>query len=328
MKKGIFRRIAVCAVAMSLMASFSACGAKEAESSGTITVIVKSQDAPQYWDVVNNGAKEAGEELGYTIDLQAPPTEADIDVQIDLVNQAVANNSKAIVIAPMNLDDINPAIQSAQEAGVKVITIDAKSSLTDLTYIGTDNTAAGAVAGREAKTLLTDSKKVAVIALAPDSDTSMQRANGFVEALCPGGETSDVTIVETLYCNSDLATAKAQALQLIEKYPDLEMIYGVNQVAATGICDAIVELGIPGKIKVIGFDSSDQLVEYLEGGVINGFVVQNPYNMGYLGVRNAVKVLEGESIGSVIDTGATFINKENLNDETVQKLLYPLGKAE
>ena len=327
MKKGIFRRIAVCAVAMSLMASFSACGAKEEESAGTISVILKSQDTPQYWDVVANGAKEAGEELGYTIDVQAPPTEADINIQIDLINQAVANKADAIVLAPINLTDTNSAIQNAQEAGVTVLTIDSRADLPDLTYIGTDNEAAGAVAGRESKPLLTGSKKVAIIAISEGSATS-QRASGFVSALCPEGEESDIKIVETLYCNADTATAKAQALTLIEKYPDLEMIYGVNQNAATGICEAIVELGIPGQIKVVGFDSSDQMIEYLEGGVINGFVVQNPYNIGYLGVRNAAKVLDGESIGLVIDTGATFISNDNLNDEAVQKLLYPLGKAE
>ncbi|MBQ7783728.1 MAG: substrate-binding domain-containing protein [Oscillospiraceae bacterium] len=327
MKKGIFKRIAVCAVAMSLMASFSACGSKE-ETTDTISVILKSQDAPQYWDVVANGAKDAGEELGYKIDVQAPPTEADVNVQIDLMNQAIQNGSKAIVLAPLNLDDINPAIQSAQEAGIKLVTIDSRSSMEDLTYIGTDNVAAGSVAGREAKNLLTGSKQVAIIALTPDSSTSIQRAEGFIEALGATGEESEVTIVDTVYCNSDAATAKQLALQLIDKHPDLEMIYGVNQTAAQGICEAIVEKGIPGKVKVVGFDSSDQLIEYLEGGVINGFVVQNPYNMGYLGVRNVAKLLDGESIGSVIDTGATFVTKDNLNDEAVQKLLYPLGKSE
>ena len=327
MKKGIFKRIAVCAVAMSLMASFSACG-NNTETADTITVIVKSQDAPQYWDVVNNGAKDAGEELGYNIVLAAPPTESDIDIQKDLVNQAVQNGSKAIVIAPMNLTDINESITAAQEAGVKVLTIDAKSSLDNLTYIGTDNTAAGGVAGREAKKLLTESKQVAIVALAPDSDTSMQRSQGFIEALGASSENSDIKIVDTVYCNSDAATAKQMALQLIEKHPDLEMIYGVNQTAALGICEAIVEKGLPDKIDVIGFDSSDQLITYLEGGVIDGFVVQNPYNMGYLGVRNAGKLLNGENIGTVIDTGATFVSKDNLNDEPVQKLLYPLGKGE
>jgi ribose transport system substrate-binding protein len=75
---------------------------------------------------------------------------------------------------------------------------------------------------------------------------------------------------------------------------------------------------------VIGFDSSDEEVSYMNGKILDGMMVQNPYNMGYLGVRNLNKILDGETIDSKIDTGVTYVDLDNLEDEETQWLLYPL----
>jgi ribose transport system substrate-binding protein len=77
-------------------------------------------------------------------------------------------------------------------------------------------------------------------------------------------------------------------------------------------------------VSVIGFDSSDEEVNYMNGKILDGMMVQNPYNMGYLGVRNLNKTLDGETIESKIDTGVTYVDLDNLNDEDTQWLLYPL----
>ena len=168
-------------------------------------------------------------------------------------------------------------------------------------------------------------RNVAIVALAEGSDVSDQRADGFAEVI----QTEEgVTIVETTYCNADRNTAKAQALELIEKYPDLELIYGVNQTSTLGICDAVAEKGLADKIDVIGIDSSEEEIEFLNTGVLDGFVVQSPYNMGYLGVRNAAKLIDGENVSLTVDTGVTFVNKDNLNNDEIQLLLYPLGKED
>ena len=76
-------------------------------------------------------------------------------------------------------------------------------------------------------------------------------------------------------------------------------------------------------MQVVGFDSSDEEIKFVEAGVLDGIVVQSPFNMGYLGVRYAVKSINDYSIPSAIDTGATFVTQENLNNEEIQMLLHP-----
>lgn len=312
-------KIASCMLAVSMMASLSACGEKD--DSKQIRIIGKTQKSV-YWDVVNAGASAAGEELGYNVEYVAPEDESDIDGQISLINKAVEDKIDGIVIAPINADDMNNAMQNAQESGVAVITIDSKSSLDDMVYIGTDNYAAGKIAGTEASKMLDGSKKVAIIALTEESTLSV-RWHGFEDAVASD---SGIKIVETTYCNSDKETARQQASELIDKYPDLEMICGVNQTTTLAICETIEEKGLGGKIKVVGYDASEAEVEYINNGILTGTIVQNPYNIGYLGVKNAADMADGESISNIIDTGTTFVTADNINDDAVQLLVYPLGK--
>lgn len=313
-------KFASCMLAVSMMASLSACGEKD-DSSKQIRIIGKTQKSV-YWEVVKAGALSAGEELGYNVEYVAPEDESDIDGQISLINKAAEDKVDGIVIAPINADDMNNAMQNAQESGVAVITIDSKSSLDDMVYIGTDNYAAGKIEGTKASEMLTKSKKVAIIALNEESTLAV-RWHGFEDAVASD---SGIKIVETTYCNSDKETARQQASELIDKYPDLEMICGVNQTTTLAICETIEEKGLGGKIKVVGYDASEAEVEYINNGILTGTIVQNPYNIGYLGVKNAADMADGESISNIIDTGTTFVTADNINDDAVQLLIYPLGK--
>ena len=85
-------------------------------------------------------------------------------------------------------------------------------------------------------------------------------------------------------------------------------------------------MGVADSVQVVGFDCPAEVIKYIDNGVLDGTMVQNPYNMGYLGVRYANKMLNGESITSLLDTGAVLVNKDNFSDDNIQLLVYPLGK--
>ena len=108
----------------------------------------------------------------------------------------------------------------------------------------------------------------------------------------------------------------------------ISLIYGTNETSTLGVCDALEERGLAGQIKVVGFDCSPTIAEYIDKGTVNASVVQNPYNMGYLGVRYAKKLINGENISTVLDTGATLVDSENLHDENIEFLINPLNTEE
>ncbi|MGN1036962.1 MAG: substrate-binding domain-containing protein, partial [Ruminococcus sp.] len=194
-KNKILARILSCMLTMSFMTVMSSCGEKE-DNSKQIRIIGKTPlQNSFYWEVVNAGASAAGEELGYDVEYFAPENEKDTEGQIAIINKAKEDKIDGIVIAPINADDMNDAMQEAKKAGVSVLTIDSKCSLDDMVYIGTDNYVAGTIAGAEASKMLTESKKVAIVALTEESTLAV-RWKGFEDAVASD---STISIVEKTY---------------------------------------------------------------------------------------------------------------------------------
>ena len=122
---------------------------------------------------------------------------------------------------------------------------------------------------------------------------------------------------------SDREQAKAEAKNIITSNENISIMFGTNTVTTLGICDAINELGISGKILVVGFNSDEEELNYIRSGILYGVVVQNPYVMGYVGVKFAADLIGGTQVTHHLDTGVTFVTANNLNDDFVQLILYP-----
>ncbi len=136
----------------------------------------------------------------------------------------------------------------------------------------------------------------------------------------------DIHITETKLGGGDIQVSRESAIQLIKENPNLKLIYTTNQPGTVGACEAIKELGMQDKVQLVGFDYFDGADEYINSGVLDAVVTQNPYNMGYLGVRYAYKLFSGETVKHTIDTGATLVTPDNLNDEDIRFLVDPTGK--
>jgi ribose transport system substrate-binding protein len=215
-------------------------------------------------------------------------------------------------------------VDEAEDAGIPVLTLDSDvSTETRVASIGTDNESAGAIAARNAAQLMEGTGKVAVISFVKGAQTAVERYEGFQTEL-KKNYARKISIIGISYCNGDSDVAKEQTMDYLEKNPDIKCIYATNEGAAIGACAAVKEMGRQNVVSVIGFDSSDEEINYLQEKILDGMMVQNPYNMGYLGVRNINKVLDGEEIESKIDTGVTYVDLSNLEDEDTQWLLYPL----
>ena len=314
-----------------LLLGLVGCGRTEDDSvkvSRYIAVICKGSQH-EFWKTVEQGAMDAGEELGIKVSFEAPEDESQIDAQIAMFEKAIEKKADAIVLAPLDVEQLNPSIEKAHRAGIPVLTLDSEvsSSLREAT-IGTDNESAGAIAARNAVQLMGGEGQIAVVSHVEGSQTATERNNGFINEINAQNPKGKMEVVGVQYCGGDSKVAKQQTLDFIRSYPDLKCVFASNEGSALGVAEAVSSLGREDDLIVMGFDSSDDEIAYLESGAIDGMMVQNPYNMGYLGVRNINKVLDDKSIEDKFDTGATYVTRDNLQDEDIQWLLYPLGKPE
>lgn len=308
-------------VCLLLAAMLTGCAGQQKNAATDIYVICKSQDP--YWDTTHWGAVDAGEEMGLHVVYEAPATEQELDAQIQMVRDAVAAGADAIVLAPLDTDALNDVLREATAQNIPVLTIDS-----DVSYAGrsacisTQNRAAGAIAARQAASLLGNAGEVGVICHKADAQTAIERLGGFTDEMTAGYP--DIRVSEVKYCDGDVEKSKEGTKQLIEEHPDLRLIYATNQPGTVGACQAIDELGLADAITLVGFDYFDGADSFITSGVLDGVMTQNPYNMGYLGVRYAKKLVDGMTVSVNVDTGATYVDASNLGDADIQWLLDPI----
>lgn len=294
-----------------------------------VTVIVKATTSP-YWQTVFAGAEAAAKELGVNLTTQGAAEESDIAGQISILENAVTQGPDAIVIAPTALEPLGAPIDRAAE-NIPIIMIDSAAQTEAYTsFLTTDNFAAGQLAA-DALAKAVEAQQgaaegqIAILTALPGVGSLSQRDEGFRDGLkkYPG-----LSEVANRFNNNDANQALSNTLDILVANPDLVGIFADNLPMGVGAGRAIAERGSEDQLTVIAFDSDDAEIEYLQGGQIKALVVQNPYRMGYEGVKTAVAAINGEAVEKNIDTGVTVVTQENFDTQAVQELLYPETRAQ
>ncbi|WP_181706595.1 ABC transporter substrate-binding protein [Chthonobacter rhizosphaerae] len=291
----------------------------------TIPIIVKDTTS-FYWQIVLAGARKAGKDLGVNVPELGAQSEADINGQISILENAVAGGPAAVVISPTEFKALGQPITEAAKS-VKIIGIDSAADSDAFTsFLTTDNVQGGRVAADGLAEAIkaqygAAEGEVALITSLPGVGSLDQRAQGFKEQLAakyPG-----LKLVADKVADGQATTGLNIMTDLITANPNLRGVFASNLIMAQGAGQAIAENTMQDKIKLIGFDSDDKLVKFLTDGVIAGLVVQDPYRMGYDGIKTALAASKGESVEKFVDTGANLVTKANMGDEKIAALLNP-----
>ncbi len=290
-----------------------------------IQIVFKSIEGQpmDFWSVVMSGINEASKEFGVAFEVSGPRYEKEIDRQINIMNRVIDLRPPLIILAASDYKRLVPSVERAHDLGIPVITMDSGvDSDIPVSFIATDNIAAGIKAGKEMNRLLSGRKhrKVAIVSHIKETATAIDREAGVRDAL-----NSD-DVIGTWFCDVEQEKAYRITLQLL-KNKNLGGIVALNEVATLGVARAVEETGMQDKIIVVGFDNAIKELSYLEAGVIKATVVQQPYNMGYLTIKTAVEYLKGKKVKPFLDTGSLLITKDNMFKREYQELLFPFSSA-
>ncbi len=279
------------------------------------------------WKSVEAGALEAGKDLGVDVIWKGPLKEDDKDQQIKVVEDFISKGVSGIALAPLDDNALRGPVMEAQGAGIPVLIFDSDLSDVDTTsFVATDNKVAGTMGGKRLGELLQGKGRVMMMRYQEGSASTMNREEGFLEAMkeFPGIE----IVSSNQFAGASVESAQDTAETLINRFKkgeifEVDGIFCSNESAAFGMLRALQEAGLAGKVRFVGFDSSDQLLKGLTDGQIDALVVQNPTRMGYLAVETMVKHLKGETVEKRIDTGAALVDKANLDSDEIQALVNP-----
>ena len=282
-----------------------------------VSVIVKTTNS-DYWQVVNKGAMKAAKELGVIMTFDGPSAETAINEQVNMMENAIAKRVNAIVLAPCDVKALVPVVKKAERAKIPVVIIDTKLDYRTVSFLTTDNVAAGAAAAKLLVQKAGKTGKIAVMSFVQGAGSAIDREKGFKDYI---KKNTRMTIVGTYYSNADMPTALNQTTDVLNAHRDLVGIFGANEPTAIGMGRAIEEKGLTGKVVAVGFDGAPKLQEMVKKGVLQGIIVQSPFNMGYLGVKAAMDAANKKKIKAFIDTGVFTVTTENINSAEAQAAL-------
>ena len=277
-------------------------------------------DANDFWSSLISGCKMAAEEYGSKLEIMAPDKEENIEEQNRLLKAAIEKEPDAILFSPSSMSASDKLLKKAKEKGIRITYIDSytEEELQDLT-VATDNVEAGRRLGEYARTLLDKDSRLAIVSHVKGVSTAVEREQGFREGL---GDYAK-NIVEVVYCNSLFEKSYELTNELMKKYPDLEMIAGMNEYSAVGVGRAVSDAGAKDRIAVVGVDCSQEAINLMEMGVYKGIIVQKAFRMGYMGVEETIHMLNGDSVAKNIDSGCELVTPDNMYDSDIERLIFP-----
>lgn len=288
----------------------------------TIAVIPKGT-THVFWRSVHAGALAAGRDRGVEILWQGPVREDDRSAQIRVVEDMISRGVDAIVLAPLDDTALVPVATEASREGIPVVIFDSGIEWDGrVSFVATDNYQGGVLAAERMNELLGGQGRVMVMRYQEGSDSTARREAGFLETM-----TERFTGIEVVssnqYGGATTETAYATAENLLVSHPDVDGVFTPNESTTFGMLRALTDADRAGEVKHVGFDASESLVAALREGHLHGLVLQNPVRMGDLAVRAAVDRLDGRDVEARIDTGATMVTRENMDEPDVAALLSP-----
>jgi simple sugar transport system substrate-binding protein len=235
----------------------------------------------------------------------------DIEGQISLIESMVAQGVQGIALTPVD-PTVAATLDKAVAAGVKVVLMD--NNIPDwkngTALATTNNFEAGKLAGQYLASVLKEGDSLGILEGVPGVPALDDRVNGMLEGL--GGLKLNVVGRAPTNCTEELGISAAE--DLLTKTPDLKALYVACGPPAAGAARAISNAGIaPDAIQLVGFDFCCGEAEAMTSGIEDASVAQFPTKMAEYGVDALVKAIRGETVPSLIDSGAALVTKENMS---------------
>ena len=273
-----------------------------------------------FYNTVGCGGQAKADELGVDFSVQGSP-EFDVARQTAIVNAIVADAPDALMISVTDSTAMRLPLTEAKAAGIDVITIDGdlEDKSIALTNIQSDNEEGGALAAENLARLVGERGAVLGINQSPGNPIGEAREKGFTDKLA---EYPNMTYLETQYSENSTATAAQIASTAATSNADLVGVYTMSTNNTEGAITGVREAGKTGVVRVIGYDTSEPILQALEDGTVDGVVVQYPYGEGAAGVQSAVDAAAGSEVPREQTQPFVFATPENQASEEVQQYVY------
>ena len=303
-----------------LLAALLAPSTARAENKPWKIIYIQGVTGNPFYMSVSCGAAEAARRLGVTFDAQGPQQYTPA-LQMRVLNAVIAGQPDGILFTADDPVALTATLNEAKERGIKIISIDGdvKDMSVALANIQSDNFEGGRQAGRTLAELIGGKGKVMALMNSPAANVAQQRLQGFQEEI---GKHPEITFLGVQYSNNQTAKAASIITSTVAAHPDLAGVFTITTNNTEGAATGVREAQREGKIRIVGFDTSDPIVEAIRSGIVSADIVQYPYRVGQLGLEMMVDALAGKPVQRQVNTPFVVATPQNVDTPEVQKFIY------
>ena len=285
----------------------------------------------EFWKTVHAGALKAERELnaaGVPVKViwKGPLREDDRDQQIQVLENFVGRQVNGIMLAPLDSRALVAPVEEAVSVHIPVVIFGSGlRSTAPISFVATDNREGGRMGARRLGQLLGGKGNVILLRCQAGSAATEEREAGFLEVM--RRDFPEIDLISTdQYGGATRDTARRTSENLLNRFGgEVNGVFAPNESSATGMLLALRDAGLAGgRVKFVGFDAGDTLLAGLRAGDIQGLVIQDPFSMGYLGVKAVVAAIRGEAVPRTIRTRIGLVTPDNQDDPAIVALLHPL----
>lgn len=261
--------------------------------SGKTMLAFVTNNPSNYWTICRKGTEAAAKSLpGVTVQF-VMPQDGTAATQRQDVDDLIAKGVKGIAISPVDPANETTYLDTVA-AKVPLITSDSDAPQSKrLCYIGTDNHAAGVMAGGLIKQAIPQGGKIILFVGKSDAQNAKDRIQGIRDAL----QGSNVQVTDIRTDDTDQGRAKSNASDMLVAHPDVACLVGIWSYNGPAIASAVKDAGKVGKVKIVCFDADPGTPEGIRSGVIYGTVVQDPYTFGFKSIQLLDQLAHGDKSG-------------------------------
>jgi ribose transport system substrate-binding protein len=301
----------------------------QAQEGPTVALVVGVRGDP-FYVTMQKGAQAEADKLGVNLIVDGPP-QFDAVQQTPIVDALIARRIDALIIAATDKQAMIEPLQRANDAGIKVISVDTFIGDGDyengpvtfpLSYIGSDNVEGGQIGCSALINASGGTGKYYIQNVKPGISTTDQREQGCRQAIeAMGGQ---ATLIGVDYNNDSAANAAQQTTAVLQRTPDLTGIFGANLFSAEGAAQAVKNANLSGTVKIANFDAPEQAIADLRAGAVDLVIAQKPADMGMIGVDYAMAAIGGDTTGMQrrVPTGYVVIDRDNVDSPEAQAAIY------
>ncbi len=283
------------------------------EEEVTVGLITKTEANP-FFVKMKEGAQAAAEKENVKLLTASGKSDTDNASQVTALENMTTQGAKGILLVPADSKAVVPAIEKARAAGVIVIALDTPTEPQDAAdaLFATDNLKAGELIGQYAKAKVEEmgiEPKIAMLDLAPGISVGQLRHDGFLKGF--GIKEGDPSIVGSVNTEGDTAKGQTGMEQLLQKDPNINLVYSINEPSGFGAATALRQAGKK-DVTIVSIDGGcDAITKGIKTGVIDATSQQYPQNMAAQGVKAvADSARGGTKPKGYKDTGVTLITDD------------------